>query len=156
MERLISMNSLVGTNISNGNIDRAEKIGWVGAFTAGAVVGLVGILLALFPQFWISIFTDEPNTIAAAKSYFQITAPFFGFLGMGLSLYFASQGARAVGWPVVGTIFRFIIGAGGSFILVEQFNAGIEALFWCVSAGIVVYWITICASLYLGAWRKPQ
>ena len=35
-----------------------------------------------------------------ARSYLRIVGPFYGFFGAGLALYFASQGAGRLGWPL--------------------------------------------------------
>lgn len=152
----VSMTTLVGLNIGRGNIDRAERIGWIGGIVAGVLCGSAGILLALFPEFWTTIFSKEPKTIAVASDYFRITAPFFGFLGMGLSLYLASQGAKAVGWPVFATMLRFVITIGGGWMIVTRFNGDLKSLFMCVSAAVVVYAGTTCGAIYMGAWRKTE
>lgn len=89
-----AMTSLVGLSVGAGNYDRAEHIGCIGAFFAAGLTGFVGWVLALFPDVWIYTFTNDPETFDAARSYIQIVGPFFAFQGLGLSLYFASQGSQ--------------------------------------------------------------
>ena len=83
------------------NIERAERIGMVGATTAGLLSAVIGLALALTPNLWISIFTSDPETLLVTKQYIQILGVCYLFQGYGLSLYFASQGANAMKWPII-------------------------------------------------------
>ncbi len=148
-----AMTSLVGLSIGAGNVDRAEHIGWTGGLFAGALAGVVGLLLALFPNIWISAFTDDPATFEAARSYIRIVGPFFALQGLGLSLYFASQGAGAMRWPIVATIVRFGFAVGGGWILAFTFDMGMQGIFIAAAAAMALYGLMIAASLKLGAWR---
>jgi MATE family, multidrug efflux pump len=148
-----SMTSLVGLSIGAGDIDRAEKIGWTGAAFAAGLAGVVGLALAAFPEAWIYAFTDDPATFEAARSYIRIVGPFFAFQGLGLSLYFASQGAGTVTWPVVATIVRVILAVGGSWMLAFWLDMGLQGVFIAAAAAMVTYGVMIAASLKFGAWR---
>ena len=55
-----AMTSAVGVSVGAGDLGRAERLGRVGGLSAGLVAGLVGIVLALFPDAWIGAFTDVP------------------------------------------------------------------------------------------------
>ncbi len=148
-----AMTSLVGLSIGAGNIGRAEHIGWTGGLFAAGLAGVVGLLLALFPNAWISAFTSDPETFEAARSYIRIVGPFFAFQGLGLSLYFASQGAGAMRWPIAATIVRFVFAVGGGWILAFWFNMEMQGIFIGAAAAMLLYGIMIAVSLKLGAWR---
>ena len=64
-----AMTSMVGINIGAGQIDRAERIGWLGASTAGVLAGSIGIVLAFMPELWVDLFADAPATVAAGVRY---------------------------------------------------------------------------------------
>ena len=149
-----AMTSLVGLSVGAGNIDRAEHIGWTGGFFAACLAGVVGVLLAFFPGVWISAFTDDPATFEASRTYILIVGPFFAFQGLGLSLYFASQGAGAMRWPIAATIVRFGFAVGGGWLLGFSFGMGLEGIFIGAAAAMLLYGVMIAASLKLGAWRK--
>lgn len=148
-----SMTSLVGVNVGAGKIARAERIGWIGGGCAAALTGSVGLLLALVPGLWMDLFTDDPATAAAGAAYLRIAGPAFVFQGLGLSLYFASQGASAVLWPVVGTVVRFVVSVGGAYVAVRQFGGGLDAIFLSIAAGMVLYGTITAGALYAGTWR---
>ena len=123
-----AMTSIVGANIGALNIDRAEKVGILGGSTAGFVSILIGLTLAVFPEAWIQFFTDDIKAFEVTKKYIQIVGPFYIFQGIGLSLYFASQGANAMKWPTIATIARFIIACAGGGISVYWLDLGLSLI----------------------------
>lgn len=148
-----AMTSLVGINIGAGNVARAERIGWIGGSAAALMTGATGALLALFPHLWIPAFTSDPATYEAARGFILILGPCFAFQGLGLSLYFASQGAGRVAWPVIATVLRVVLAVGGAMVAVTFFQGGLQSVYLAAAAGMVLYGIMIGSSLKLGAWR---
>ena len=149
-----AMTSIVGANIGALNIDRAEKVGILGGSTAGFVSILIGLTLAAFPEAWIQFFTDDIKAFEVTKKYIQIVGPFYIFQGIGLSLYFASQGANAMKWPTIATIARFIIACAGGGLSVYWLELGIESIFISSSAAMAIFGLMIFISIKKGAWRK--
>lgn len=149
-----AMTSLVGMSIGAGNEARAERVGWIGGSAAALVAGTIGIALALTADYWIPVFTDDPIAIATARDYIHIVGPCFAFHGLGLSLYFASQGAGRMLWPVVATIVRIVLAVGGALVLVVGLGAGPGGVFAAAAVGMTVYGVIIAGSLRLGAWRR--
>ena len=149
-----AMTSIVGANIGALNIDRAEKVGILGGSTAGFVSILIGLTLAVFPEAWIQFFTDDIKAFEVTKKYIQIVGPFYIFQGIGLSLYFASQGANAMKWPTIATIARFIIACAGGGVSVYWLELGIESIFISSSAAMAIFGLMIFISIKKGAWRK--
>ncbi len=149
-----AMTSIVGANIGALNIDRAEKVGILGGSTAGFVSILIGLTLAAFPEAWIQFFTDDIKAFEVTKKYIQIVGPFYIFQGIGLSLYFASQGANAMKWPTIATIARFIIACVGGGVSVYWLELGIESIFISSSVAMAIFGLMIFISIKKGAWRK--
>jgi Na+-driven multidrug efflux pump len=90
----------------------------------------------------------------SAAAYLVIVGPFYVFHGLGLSLYFASQGAGTVIWPVVSGAMRLLVAAGGGMLAARAFDIGFEGLLMFVAAGMVVYGVGTALSILLGAWRR--
>jgi Na+-driven multidrug efflux pump len=145
---------MVGMAVGAGDIARARRVAW----TAGAVstIGLtiIGALVALFPAVWIGMFTKDPATIAAASSYLRWAGPFYGLFGLGLCLYFASQGSGKILGPVLAGTARLLVVLIGGFWLV---NAGAPAwmLFALVGIAMAVYGVASAFSLWIVDWG-PQ
>jgi len=148
-----AMTSLVGISLGAGDLARAERIGWLGSSMAAGITGVAGILLALFPDVWIGAFTSDPDTLISARSYIQIVGPCFAFQGLGLSLYFASQGAGRMAWPVLATVLRVVLAVGGALLLAFVFEMGLSGIYMAAGLGMVAYGVMIGAGLKLGAWQ---
>ncbi len=148
-----AMTSLVGINIGAGNYERAERIGWIGGFSAAALAGVIGLILAVFPNVWVALFTTDPDTIASGSSYLRLVGPAYAFLGLGLSLFFASQGAGAVAWPVIATLARFLVSVGGAAATVTVFDTGLDSIYVFIAVAMVLYGAVTAIAIRLGAWR---
>lgn len=149
-----AMTAMVGTNIGAKNIVRAEKIGMIGATTAGLLSAVIGITLALTPDLWISIFTSDAATLLVTKQYIQILGICYIFQGYGLSLYFASQGANAMKWPIIITAIRLLIFSAGALISIYWLSYGLESIFYASALAMVVFGVLMVISLKMGAWRN--
>jgi putative MATE family efflux protein len=142
---------MVGMAIGAGLVTRARQVAWTAGAAAGLVVGLVGLIVAVEPTLWISLFTGDPGVTAAASAYFAWAGPGFGFFGMGVCLYFASQGAAKVGGPVLaGTARLLLVATGGWWLL--SIHAPAWTLFALVGAAMVVFGLATAASVRLARW----
>jgi putative MATE family efflux protein len=149
-----AMTALVGINVGAGQVARAERIGWIGAGSAAALTGVVGFSCALAPWLWLDLFTTDAASWASGASYLVIVGPAFLFQGIGLSLYFASQGAGTVIWPVVATVLRFVVAVGFAWVGVRYYGQSLGYLYGCITAGMVIYGVITAGSVYFGAWRR--
>ena len=146
--------TMVGTNVGAGLAERAERVAWVGAGLAGAVTGTIGLAAALAPWAWMGVFTADPEVVAAGTTYLQIAGPSYAFFGLGLALYFASQGAGRLLWPLAAGAVRLVVAAGGGWIAITWLGGGPTALYAAIAVGIVTYGSMVSLSLYFGAWRR--
>ncbi|MDA7710407.1 MATE family efflux transporter [Gammaproteobacteria bacterium] len=149
-----AMTAMVGTNIGAKNIERAEIIGMVGATTAGLLSAVIGLALALTPNLWISIFTSDPETLLVTKQYIQILGVCYIFQGYGLSLYFASQGANAMKWPIIITAIRLIVFSVLALVAVYWLSYGLVSIFYASAIAMVIFGVLMVISLKMGAWRN--
>jgi Na+-driven multidrug efflux pump len=144
---------MVGMAVGAGMVARARKVAWTAGAATGLTVGLVGLIVAIRPALWVSLFTSDPGVTAAAYSYFAWAGPSFGFLGMGTCLYLASQGAAKVGGPVLaGTARLLMVGIGGWWLV--SIEAPAWTLFALVSAAMVLFGLGVAASVRLARWGK--
>src|SRR5580693_3707708 len=108
--------AMVGTNIGAKRPERALRVAWIGAAIAAGLCELIGVTAAIFPYAWLSLFDTAPAMIDAGTRYLQVVGPVYGLFGLGMALYFASQGAGRVLWPLLANIARLIIAAGGGWL----------------------------------------
>ena len=144
---------MVGMAVGAGLVTRARQVAWTAGAVAGLSVGLVGLVVAIKPALWVSLFTRDPGVTAAANSYFAWAGPAFGFFGIGTCLYFASQGAAKVGGPVLASTLRLLtVGIGGWWL--ASINAAAWTLFALVGGAMVVFGLGTAASVRFSNWGK--
>jgi Na+-driven multidrug efflux pump len=123
-------------------------------FGLGAgVTGAIGLLAALFPHAWIGLFSAEPAVLEAGATYLRIVGPTYAFFGLGLALYFASQGAGRLFWPLAASFVRLLIAAGGGWLAVHALGGGLAGLSVAIATALVVFGSTITLAIKGGAWR---
>jgi len=73
-----------------------------------------------------------------------------------LCLYFASQGAGRVAWPVIASVLRVLVIAVGCVLLAGSPGARSEQFFWLIAAGMLVQALISSAAIWLGAWTRGR
>ncbi|MEO8009028.1 MAG: MATE family efflux transporter, partial [Betaproteobacteria bacterium] len=111
----------------------------------------IGLAAAVWPLAWLGLFGHNPQMLETGAAYLRIVGPTFGFFGLGLSLYFASQGAGRLLWPLLGSFIRLIIAIGGGWLVV-RLTGSLSWLFAALTLALIVYGITITAAIASGAW----
>lgn len=145
----------VGTNIGAGRRERALRVAWCGAALAFAISECVGLAAAIWPRAWLSLFGSDPDMIETGSAYLRIVGPFYGFFGLGLSLYFASQGAGRLLWPLLGGTCRLAVALGGGWLVLRA-TGSLPAFFAALAAGILVYGLVVAGSIWRGAWFRER
>lgn len=146
--------AMVGTCIGAGQRERALRATWIGAAIAFAMTEAIGLWAAAYPAAWLSLFNTEPAMIEAGSQYLRIVGPWYGFFGLGLVLYFASQGAGRLLWPVLGNIARLVVAVAGGWLALHGGYA-IAGVFAAQAAAMVVYGIANAWTIAGGAWFGP-
>lgn len=147
--------AIVGTCIGAGKPERALRAAWLGAAIAGAVAELVGLAAACYPAGWMTLFSADAAVVAHGSQYLRIVGPFYGFFGVGMVLYFASQGAGRLAWPLVAGVSRLgVAGAGGW--LAYEWTRELPAVFAALGVALAVFGAIIAGAVALGAWQAPR
>jgi putative MATE family efflux protein len=138
---------MVAANTGAGKLDRAYRITWIAAAVGAAVTEVIGLAAAAFPAQWIGLFSREPAVLATGTHYLHIVAPFYGFFGLAMMLYFSSQGANRVFWPVMGGTARLLVAGGGVWAAVTYFNADLSTAFVIVACAMVLFALVAAAAM---------
>jgi putative MATE family efflux protein len=146
--------AIVGTCIGAGMRERALHATWVGAAIAFLMTELIGLTAALWPNAWLALFASDPAMRQAGTYYLHAVGPLYGFFGVGLVLYFASQGAGRLSWPVLGNVARLGVAAlGGAAAL--RWGHGLTQIFLAQGAALVIYALINVTAVAGGAWFGP-
>lgn len=146
--------TMVGVNMGAGQTARAKRIGWVSGAAGMIMTGSIGLLVAIFPTAWLHLFSHDADVVNEGMTYLRIVAPAYAALGFGFVVSFAAQGTgRAMG-PLMSAIARILIAAGGGWIAVAYFGAGMTGLATMVTVSLAVY-AAICVLIMLSpsTWR---
>ncbi|MGH3426594.1 MAG: MATE family efflux transporter, partial [Candidatus Dormibacteraceae bacterium] len=84
--------TLIGVATGAENISRGNHIARIACTIAFGATQSVGLLLAIFASWWVHLFSTDPSVLTAGSTYLRFVAPSYGCFGVGLMLYFASQG----------------------------------------------------------------
>jgi putative MATE family efflux protein len=144
------MVALVGTNVGAGQHGRALRIAFIGGALAFAVTEAIGIAAAIWPSAWLALFGSNPRMLATGAEYLRHAAPAYGFFGLGLSLYFACQGAGRLGWALLAGFIRLVVAVGGGWAVVAA-TGSLPWAFAALGLALVVYGMTLASAVASGA-----
>jgi putative MATE family efflux protein len=131
--------TMVGTNIGAGRLERAQRIAWTAALVSAALTATIGLTAASFPEAWLHLFSREPEVVRVGSDYLVRVAPFYAFTGLGMALYFASQGAGTVVWPFSAGVVRLTTVALLGWYWVDVSHGALSGLFWIVAASQLLF-----------------
>lgn len=143
--------AMVGTNLGAGQRERALRIAWVGAALAAGTTEAIGLAAAAAPQLWLSLFGSDPVMLAAGTRYLHAVGPCYGFFGLGMALYFASQGAGRLLWPLLANFARLAIAAGGGWLAL-RWSGQMAPMFIAQGTALAAFGLINAASIAGGAW----
>ncbi len=145
---------MVGMAIGADDVRRARRVAWTGAMLSGALIGIIGLVVAWQPGLWGRLFTSSSSVLAAVHTYLSVAGIGFPAYGMGLCLYFASQGSGKILGPVLaGTIRLAVVVLGGWWISLVPAN--FQSLAWLVVAAMLAYGGSTALFVWLTRWGKP-
>lgn len=147
--------ALVGTNIGAGQQTRALRVAMIGSGLVFVITEIVGITAAIWPTAWLGLFGHDPQMLETGSAYLRIVGPTYGFFGLGLSLYFASQGAGRLFWPVMSGLLRLILSIGGGWLAL-RLTGSVTWLFATLAVALVIYGVMISSAVASGAWFRPR
>jgi len=142
---------MVGMAMGAGDFARARQVAWTAGAVSAVNLGVIGLVLSLAPGLWADLFSSDPVVLGYARQYLRLAGPGFAFFGLGLTLYFASQGSGKVLGPVLASTLRLALVAGVGAWLVSR-DAPAWQFFALVAAGMVAYGVSTAAAIHLTRW----
>src|SRR5262245_24528114 len=131
--------AMVGTNWGAGQYRRARQVAWAGGATVATICAAIGLVVAVFPSAWMGLFSTDDQIVAIGASYLQIVGPIYGFYGLGMALFFATQGFGHVVLSVAANALRLLASAGGALIALYWLDLGVTGFFVAVAFGFCAY-----------------
>jgi putative MATE family efflux protein len=144
---------MVGMAMGAGQVARARRVAWTAGALSAVNLAVVGGLVAIAPDLWAGLFSNEAAVLDHARQYLRLAGPAFAFFGLGLTLYFASQGSGKILGPVLASSVRLLLVAGVGWWLAQN-DAGASAYFGLVAAAMVLYGVSTVLAVRWTKWGK--
>jgi Na+-driven multidrug efflux pump len=146
---------MIGMAVGAERIARARRIAWTAGLLSFASVGLIGSLIAIFPDLWVNLFTQDPGVRAASRQYLSTAAPMYAFIGLAMSMYFSSQGAAKVLGPVLAQTARLLFIGGGGWWLTTH-DATSADFFRLAASSMALLGLLSTSSVVLTRWGPKR
>jgi Na+-driven multidrug efflux pump len=143
---------MVGMAMGANQVARARRVAWVAAGVSTINLGLIGAVVTVAPDVWARLFTQDETVLAYARQYLVTAGPAFPFFGLGLTLYFASQGAGQVIGPVLAGTVRLVLVAGAGWWL-AQHQGTADDFYVLVAWAMVLYGLVTAAAVAFTPWK---
>ena len=140
--------AMVGTNWGAKQYGRAYQIAWIGGATVAAACASIGLIVALYPRLWMGLFTGDDDIIQIGALYLKIVGPIYGLYGLGMALYFATQGLGSVIWTVTANAVRLLVSTGCALVAIYWLDLGAIGFFIGIAAGFCAYAALASAAIF--------
>jgi putative MATE family efflux protein len=131
--------AMVGMNWGARQYHRARQIAWTGTITIAAVCGTIGLIVAVQPSLWLGLFSNDPEVERIGAQYLRIVGPAYLCFGLGLGLFFVSQGFGRGIAAMAANALRLIASAGAGLAAVYWLDLGVAGFCAAVAIGFVLY-----------------
>ena len=125
--------TLVGQNLGANQPDRAEKSVWITALVNGMFMGMIGLILMIWPGAFIRLFIDELDVIARGTVALRIVSVGFLAYGTGMVLVQSLNGAGDTGTPTRINFFCFwLFEIPLAYVLALHCGIGSRGVFYAI------------------------
>ncbi len=146
--------TLVGQNLGAKQPERAEKSVWITAYVNMVFMGLMGILLAVFPEFWIELFIKEATVVANGVTALQIISFGFLFYALGMVLMQGFNGSGDTITPTKINVLSFwLVEIPLAYLLAIVLNMGLSGASIAIVCAESVLAITALVLFRKGKWK---
>jgi Na+-driven multidrug efflux pump len=149
-----AMVPLVATCVGAGDITRARWVTWIGAALASSMTAVLGLVAAACPWIWMGLLSDDVAVVAAGSAYLRVVGPAYGAIGLGLALFFASQGAGGAVGPLFAGLTRLGLAAVGGLLVARIFGGGLRAVYAVMAASLLGYGLAMAAVVLRGPLHR--
>src|SRR5262249_24294161 len=131
--------AMVGTNWGARQYRRAREIAWTGAATVALLCGTIGLIVTFQPHLWIGLFSDDTEVARLGGLYLRIVGSAYICFGLGLGLFYVTQGFGRGDAAMSANAVRMIASATGGLVAVYWFDLGVVGFFAAIAVGFCLY-----------------
>ena len=146
--------TLTGQNLGAKNPDRAERAAWAALLQGLAVMVSMGATFFVFAPQFAHLFTHDPKVVPLAVAYLRISAFAEPFLGLGMILTGALNGAgdtKAPAWASAITMWGVRLPL--AILLAQTLGYGAVGAWWAMAASTTLGGIAAYGLFKWGRWK---
>lgn len=154
----MAVSTLVGQNIGAGQVERAEKITYLGTLYGFGSLTLVGALAwILAPQIVAFFIPDDADVIREGAHFIRIMALAWGGIGVQLCIVSAFRASgNMMHAMVIALVSQWMIQFPLAYVLSNHTTLGSEGLWWSFPATNVLVALISVAWFARGGWKKTR
>jgi putative MATE family efflux protein len=148
---------LVGQNLGAVQPERAERSGWLAAGLVEGFMLICSVVILLWAESIIRIFSSEPELVEIAGTFLRIAAA--GYLVMGFSgaLQQSISGAGDTVPPmVVSLVNMWLVMLPLAYFLPQITNLGVYGVRWAMVASTILGAVAFTTYFKLGRWKHKK
>jgi Na+-driven multidrug efflux pump len=109
------------------------------------------------PSIWLGLFSTDPEVERLGAMYLRIVGPVYVCFGLGLGLFFVSQGFGRGFTAMIANGARLFVSAGAGLAAVYWLDLGTTGLFTAIALGFCIYAaLTALAVVRISPPATPQ
>ena len=149
--------TLVGQNLGAKQPERAERTVWITAYANMILLGLVGIVLIIFPEAFIRLFISDPVVISNGAVSLRIISIGFVSFAMGMVLTQAFNGSGDTATPTRINVFCFwLFEIPLAYLLAIVFDMKIYGISIAIVAAETALTLTAWYYFRKGNWKTVK
>ena len=151
----MAASTIVGQNLGAGQPQRAKHSVWVAAAIIQAIMGVVCLVLLIWPNDFMYIFTPDPPLVAIGATFLRIAAAEFFVMGFVSVLQNAIASAGdTVPNMVLSLLMLWLVEIPLALALPHFTNLGVLGIRWAIVAGAVFAAVAYLVYFQTGRWQK--
>jgi putative MATE family efflux protein len=148
---------LGGQNLGAGHPDRAERTGWLAVGLATAISLTCSLIIWLWIEPILHIFTSDPALIETAANFLRIQTAAYAVWGIVVSLSLVLNGVGDTMAPLVTNIVTMMgIQWVLAYFLPGSTGLGVYGVRWAIVSGVVARAIIYLSYFKLGRWKRKR
>jgi len=149
--------TLVGQNMGAKQPERAERTVWITAYANMILLGLVGIVLIIFPETFIRLFINDPSVIANGSISLRIISIGFVSYALGMVMIQAFNGSGDTVTPTRINLFCFwLFEIPLAYLLAIVFDLKIYGISIAIVAAETALTLTAWYYFRKGKWKLTK
>lgn len=154
----MAISTLVGQNIGAGNIDRAARIGKLGAWLGFWVLTGVGVIVFIFAPYFVGFFVPgDADVISSGAIFLRIIALSWGFMGVQLSLTGVLRASgNMLATMILALVSQWVLQFPLAYVFSKHTSLGISGLWWSFTVTNVVIALITIIWYAKGDWKKTK